>query len=473
MASLYATWQQTHDLGTALGLDASRLPEQMRTQLQQLLATLPQAQAESILQQLHDQLADQAFGADQALRAFANVKAQVMGPQSATSGPVGQSSTQLALERSGVLTPPSQLTAATVAAPTSPDLSPSFAINPQDIPGEQQAGQPLTGTTPSSVQNASALLGSVGHQRLSGMQGPDTGAADLNTLAGYMGVSPQALQQQYQQYVSLVQRQSQRFAPTLRGEQAAAAQVMPIGDWVHSQLVGLEGSYAALLNAYDATYQATYGQVMPPELRASLRQAMLSAPPQARAQIDAVVAGGLSAMQQVPNIGTSSIASSVLPFLDTIVTSYAKAHPLASTEAAAQTQSYVQQFYQLFGRMPSAADTARFGTMSQQDFTDYINSQPYRNGLNYKNYTDTKSRFNSQWVSAFGKDLTDSQIASLSGMSDQEFTDWLNQQPSRVHGMNYGEFTGMHDALSKETQNEFGHDAPDELVKYFKEALSA
>jgi hypothetical protein len=435
---LYARWQQTHDLEAVFGGTPGRLPEALRQQLPGVLARLPAAQAVALLSQVHDALAGTA-GWDQALQTFHQARASAM-PQTGVLGTVDAAS--------GASAPPTQQVAAG-------DLSPSF-------PTQQQApsAQPIT-PPPADLR-------------------PDPSAAVLDTLASYLGISTAQLARQYQQYTQLVQGQRQRFAPTLRGEQGAAAQVMPLNEWAQSQMQALEGSYTALLNAYDAYYQQAYGQPMPPDLRAQLRQAILAAPAQAQGQmIQALTpatgaagtqgtAGGqwYATLSKLPGSGTFS-------FLDQLIANYAKVHPTAQSEADAQTKAYIDNFYQTFGRMPSATDVARFGTMSQQDFTDFVNNQPFRNGLTYKNYKDTQKRFNSQWVSAFGKDLTDAQIANLAGMSDQDFTDWLDQQPSRVHGMNYGEFSSMQGALSKETTAEFGHEAPDELVKYFHEALSA
>lgn len=439
-----ALWQQTHDLGTALGVDAARLGQSAASQITQLLSSLPAAQAGALLASLHDQLADQAFGPDQVQSALqsairtavpAGAVPQVVGPVTIPAAP-------------GAVAPDP----AAPAADAGPDLSPAGATAPgqQHLPVVNTPGAPAV-----------------------------PGDASLGTLAAYMGTDASQLRQQYQAYLGLFRR-GQRVPGRFR-EGADTTEPQSLSDWVHSQLVALEGSYTGLLNAYDAAYQATYGAAMPPDLRAQLRQALLSAPPEARSQANAIVAtgqgestgatnAGQTALGAVPNFGGGTGA---LPFLDTIVKNYVAAHPKQQDEATAQAQAYVDSFYKTFGRMPSQADIAKFGTMSAQDFQDYMNAQPYRAGLNYGVYSTAKKMFEGQWLDAFGKQPTDAQYAQMAGMSQQEFTDWLNQQPSRITGLNYGDYSSARKALDGPMQAEFGHAATDELVRYFHEAQTA
>jgi len=488
-----AAWRQTHDLGDALGVDASRIPTQYRQQLQQMLDTLPADAAERLLDSLNSRLGDQAFGDQQFIQAFNQAQGEInLSQPAATPGP----DPQQRLQQLGVVQPAGTY-----------DLS------------RQQAGATLTsaqagaqGAAPNTVSMTPLGYTQPGQTAAAG--GPESGQTRTDVLASYLGTSPQQVQRQYQNYVQNFWKHT-RAGTTFGGEDVSP---LAIGDWVESSLTALEGQNSLILNSYVAWYEEVYGQAMPGDLRQQLRKSLQNLPPNAQAMVNQAIASLSTATTQtapaqpgapagaglggtfkatptaaqgssVLKVGSSS---SLLPFLDQVVSDYATAHPPAEQMQNKVIQARIQQYYQTFNRMPDQATQQQLAGMTDPQFQQMVNNvYTYFNatgqmpsgamqgrlaGMSQTEMTlwqKNITTLSQAWYDNFGKMPSEQQMMVASTMNGDQLQEYIDRSPSRIGTMNIGQFDGAKKALDPVYTKEFGHSAPDELVAYFHQAQSA
>jgi hypothetical protein len=80
------------------------------------------------------------------------------------------------------------------------------------------------------------------------------------------------------------------------------------------------------------------------------------------------------------------------------------------------------------------------------------------------------------WMENFVKMPSEAQMQAASTMNADALTEYINNSPSRIFastGLSIGQFDGYKAALDPIYKREYGHAAPDEIVKYFHEAQQA
>ena len=161
-----------------------------------------------------------------------------------------------------------------------------------------------------------------------------------------------------------------------------------------------------------------------------------------------------------------SLANAAAKRIDSYTTTFGQAPDAPTQQRLAsmsdlefqQMLSNVKSYYSIFGKMPDAAMQARLSGMSQTEMTAW-----------QKNVTTLSQA----WMDNFGSMPSDAQMQAASTMNGDALTEYINNSPSRVSGLNIGQFDGYKTALDPIYKKNFGHAAPDELVSYFHEAQQA
>lgn len=161
-----------------------------------------------------------------------------------------------------------------------------------------------------------------------------------------------------------------------------------------------------------------------------------------------------------------SLANAAAKRTDTYTTTFGHAPDAATQQQLAgmsdlqfgQILGNIKTYYNVFGKMPDASMQTRLTGMSQTEMTAW-----------QKNVTTLSQA----WMDNFGKMPSEQQMTAASTMNGDALTEYINNSPSRVTGLNIGQFDGYKNALDPVYKKEFGHAAPDELVQYFHSAQQA
>lgn len=289
-------------------------------------------------------------------------------------------------------------------------------------------------------------------------------------LAGYLGISDAQLQQQYQSYVSVVNQTMARMSPG----KDINVQPLPMQEWVDSQVNNLEGAYKPILDYYSQSWAINHGTRIPPDLMVQLRTAVKNAAPAALKAMDQAIvdwqkylsgaaAGGSAAIAQQGLTQAQAQAQGVLagpssvlpsmPFLEDIVTQY-EASPVGDKGEKAAKLALEKQFMSTLGRMPTTAELDRLWKADQITQGAYFNTQTVTGtNLTYGQYNSASQRATSLWQKYFNKAPSQKDITFAAGFQDeQQLQDWVYAQPSHVKGVNIGNYTALHDAGDKVSQ---------------------
>lgn len=161
-----------------------------------------------------------------------------------------------------------------------------------------------------------------------------------------------------------------------------------------------------------------------------------------------------------------SLANAAAKRVDAYTTTFGHA-PDAATQQHLQSMSDLEwqswlsntkTYFDATGTMPDAATQQRLSTMSTSQASLWAKN------------VQTLSQ---AWYDNFGKMPSAQQMMAAGTMNADQLTEYINNSPSRVTGLNIGQFDGYKAALDPVYKKEFGHAAPDELVQYFNEAQQA
>lgn len=368
---------------------------------------------------------------------------------------------------------------------------------------------PPVGANAADVANAAALKGYQGPQQaaapsattaqpgqpatqeqLFGKPNPADQANLLNTntdyLASMMGVTQQQLQQQYQSYTQAFQTSLARL-PQQGIDIMGGTTALPMNQWVDTQLTAMEGAYKPILDYYAQSYAINYGGNIPPELMTQLRTAVKNAPPDAQAAMSQSVldwqkylqgvtaASGATAAASAGQAATTAITNNALnqkqaqsqgvlaaptaslpsmPFLEQIVSDYQKANPAQSALDAGLIATLRNAFQGTLGRQPTADEIAQYKGSDSISVQAYIAGQTVAGtNLTYGHYDTASTRAKKYWNQYFGHDPTKQDIQFTAGFQDeQQLQDWVYKQPSHLKGTNIGQYTALHDAGDKVSQ---------------------
>jgi len=137
---------------------------------------------------------------------------------------------------------------------------------------------------------------------------------------------------------------------------------------------------------------------------------------------------------------------------------------------SSKRNSVQSDFYNKLGRMPSSAQIDQMVNMGADALSQYLGSQTYKLGLTLDQYHQASSQMNNLYMQYFGRDATDQEIAWGHGKSQDDITNHVLDSPSRVDGLTVRKFNAYKNALDQVSQQEFGYEAPDEMIKALHDA---
>lgn len=355
--------------------------------------------------------------------------------------------------------------------------------------GAATPGAPATtGTTASELQTYQQQFDAAGVNAPTGNTfnvGPvQVGSQQLSYLAGYLGVSPDQVQSQYQAYyASMHQGPNQSAVP------------LPIDQWVASQVTSIEGKYAPILNAYESAWEQTNNGPMPPELRQQMRAQLQNMPPAQQQALDSVLYNYLTALQaaqsstldpyQKAQAEQSALATvhGNFPLLDTTFNDYQSTHISSTAEAnyaAQQQQNFIQTYVQATGAWPTQDQISKYGTLPVTEQQQAIDNSNMANlPMTYADYQQTLSLLNAggggsgatTWQEAFGGDPRPEQVYNLRGMNAQDIRGYIDNSPSKeIPGMSIGTYGNLQQVGEDVSTKLFGSSDSSQLIQMFHEA---
>jgi hypothetical protein len=271
----------------------------------------------------------------------------------------------------------------------------------------------------------------------------------------------------YQQYVSSVQQQADAYS----GIQDINIQPLGFQDWMDNASKNM-GTYG-VVNLLKLQYESDTGQVMSQKLYGQLLTALNQSPQSVKDELQGAAMQGIAA-------GSFTQLSSItnkLGYLQNLLytaTGGVSGAQAALTPAQRRRQSLedsvANQFQQTTGRVPTQAEINQMASMNSIDLQKFLDAQPYKNGLTVGQWTDAMGRITKYYQQYFGRKPTDQEITWASGKSDDQIQEHIMQSPSRVSGLNMGQYTSYKSALDTVMQNTYGYEAPDSLIKDFHHA---
>jgi hypothetical protein len=488
-------------------------------QLAQLISQLPAADQASYVQSIQQGIQTGQVG--QLTQAVLDQMVQQVQPQvQAAATQATQSATQQAATTPAAPTTAPQQATLTGATVTAPSLTPPTAAPAASTTGSssgvadptvttQGAEGAATATSTPTDEDQSAIWGSE-YQTSFDTSGPTTptGPAaqigadlfgspsqQLQYLAGYLGVSPTDVQNQYNSYVATLGQGGN--GPGQAGRNQSGGTPMPIDQWVASQVTSIEGKYAPILNAYEQTWEQTNNGPMPYALRASLRQSLQNMPPGQQQAADNILYQYLTAWNTAQNVKSTdpgeyaadmqqalAIVHGNFPLLDAVYNNYASSTtPTAGVEAnyaAQQKQNFTQTYMQSTGRWPSQQEIDTYGTLPAVEQGQYIDNALMANlPMTYAAYNQTLGLLNGtgrgtnavSWQQAFGVDPTPEQVYDMSHMNAEDVNAYIDNSPSKeIPGMNIGTYSNLQQVGEDVSTKLFGTSDSSQLIQMFHEA---
>jgi hypothetical protein len=469
-------------------------------QLAQLISQLPAQDQAAYLAGIQQSIATGQIGSltQAVLDSMAQqVQPQVQASQAASKQTAGQPTTTASAPAPQAAT----LMGAQVSAP--PISGATSATPPAGTGGETVAGGTAASSggsgTAGGAQTPSVPLANAGITQgelntytqstdTSGYTMPtgSTSAQQLQYLAGYLGVSADQVQSQYNSYVASLSGQF--------GSAMSNASALPIDQWVAGQVNSIEGSYAPILNAYEQAWEQTNNGPMPPELRLQMRQQLQSMPPAQQQALNGVLYNYLlqwnSAQAATDPYQKAQMEQAALatvhgnfPLLDATFNNYQSTHLSSTAEAnyaAQQQQSFIQTYVQATGRWPNQTEISKYGTLPAIEQGQYIdNAQMANLPMTYSAYQSTLSMLNAggggsgatSWQQAFGKDPTPEQVYNMSHMNAQDVRAYIDNSPSKeIPGMTVGVYGNLQQVGSDVSTKLFGTSDSSQLINMFHEA---
>lgn len=287
------------------------------------------------------------------------------------------------------------------------------------------------------------------------------GTVDWQMMSEILHIDAQTA---YQQYVAQFVRARPRD-PEASG--SVLGQVPSVSQWFNSALTA--DSVSNIMSVVEINWDQEGLGPMPPELRKKIEAAINGMEPAGR--------WSLLGMLQDASSGRTSFTAAAndlfkSPVINNTIADWEAAHPniqkKAADLAAQSKQNFISSFYSNFGKMPTQQQIDTIGSMDAQSQESWMSQQPYKFGIKLGDWNKLRSTVSSRYYDAFGSMPDDNTLANYAGMTPTQIEDHINQSPSnKVQGMTVGEYTGIHKELSSAMNEEFGYDAPSELVKLF------
>lgn len=236
------------------------------------------------------------------------------------------------------------------------------------------------------------------------------------------------------------------------------------------------GQWWPLIQQFNTMYEQDYGQQMPAALKTQLVDAInKQGDPQWRqlalSEAQKAAQGDSAAQTALGELYSTS-------FLNTTIQAYVAKNPAPGTIAAnqakidqTQTNSIMSQYRSIFGKDVDPATLAKLKSMDVDQFNQWLNSQPYH-GTTYGAYQNTLSQYKSQWLKAFGTEPNDAQIRAMAGKNQQEVQSYIDNSPSRVSGVNIGQYQSYVAAGDDLSKQMFGRPLDDHLIGLMHQALT-
>jgi hypothetical protein len=383
--------------------------------------------------------------------------------------------------------------AAAAAASAGGTPVPEQPVNPWDLGRKAIANQAakqnaqVTPTSPADEQAAAAAAAQPSNL-VNQEAEAETGIpqAQWDEMDVSLGLAPGSAHAMWKANYLQFQNADKARGITRAVDQGAKPPVPPpsAAAWFQQQKATLEGppANAYVIEQLASQYAVDNGSPMPASLRKQLRDTINKMPFSQQQQMALAVKQATTAQidpatgNPLPASSQSQSTTDAIKYLAGIQGSLQSsvvdvqamtAGGLAAQEAKSQatiTHSRLDAYFQAFGSLPDAATVAKWSSMNQVQFQDFLDAQPYKLGMNKKQYDAAAGQISSAWQSAFGVPASDATIAWARGKSQQQVTDFINSQPSRVKGMNVGQFNGIQQSGDKISQDLWGHPMDDHLV---------
>lgn len=280
-----------------------------------------------------------------------------------------------------------------------------------------------------------------------------------NVPTSILGYDPR---QAYQAYVSAVNAR-----PSTRDQ---ANEALPFDAWFTAQAKN-SGTYG-IANLMQEQYANATGKEMTSAQQQQMYRVINSLPPTTQ---QALLAAGGTDYLAGGSTNVSRILGQIQPLQNFI---YGASGGAAGSQAtptltpAQQAQLSAENnarstYLSIFGRMPDDGTVKRMAGMNASDMQNFMNTQPYKMGLNYGQWTVSQGNINKLYMQYFGRNADDNEVVWANGKSVDDITAHIMDSPSRVDGLNMGKYLHYKDALDQEATKQFGYAAPDEMIKAF------
>lgn len=145
----------------------------------------------------------------------------------------------------------------------------------------------------------------------------------------------------------------------------------------------------------------------------------------------------------------------------------------AEEEAHTEQLQAISAFYNNFGRQPDSAEMQALMGMSSEAQQNYMRGLQYKNGLTLGQWQDAETSIGNLYMQYFGRKPTDQEITWAAGKTADQIQEHILNSNSRVTGLTMGQYASYKTALDTVSQNTFGYEAPDSLIKAFHHASTA
>lgn len=273
-----------------------------------------------------------------------------------------------------------------------------------------------------------------------------------------------------------------RIRGAMRGDNSSLTPATP-QQWLEQQKTALYGQFAPVIEQLNAQWVAAHGAQMTPELRNNLMSA-INGSPELKEAVISYMADPTGAKQQGggwnPDVNPieyaieSGKSFANIGAFTTLEKQYAPYTPdVQATRLSDLANTRMGEWVKDFGNKPMPDDLkSQLQSMTDDQWTKKLDDQPYQNGLTHGQYTDATAAIKSKWLEAFGKEPTPAQIAWAVGKSGTEIDDFINAQPSRVSGINTGQYNAYRKAGDSMATTLFGGPMNDRMVQELHKAIS-
>lgn len=289
-------------------------------------------------------------------------------------------------------------------------------------------------------------------------QGPITGGLNWGFATNALGFDAQnAYSLQLGQYV-----QNNRDDP------AGLGFPMP-QEWMthYMTALGSDAISGALVQA-----QSLAGTPLNAAQQAQLRRDILTRGPAEKAQLIADALGLMDPTQHSAALNRLKSYGFWSPGLLDAGLGIAPTLSPAQQAQLAQDNAARSRYLQMTGHMPSEGQVRQMSGMNEIDFQKFLDAQPYKNGLTFGQWNAAVTRIDKYYQQYFGRKANDEEITWASGKSDDQIQTHIMESPSRVSGLNMGQYTSYKTSLDTVMQNTYGYEAPDSLIKDFHHATT-